>query len=216
MKKLDEIGTGKYDQVQSVAAKWPQKSRTDRWNKTAYGFEEDDPKVEEVQAEKEPVMTVENAPEETAESEAVLERSNEFKTMLLPIEETSEANILVDVSEDAKEFVQGAVFLPYDKFLLNGGLKSVKEVAQILGDAGISQNDSVAVYGECQPCGGGPSAATYVYWIMKYLGHENVRLLDGGIDDWVAAKRPTETSPSVLPQKSYTATIKPELLATYD
>jgi thiosulfate/3-mercaptopyruvate sulfurtransferase len=41
-------------------------------------------------------------------------------------------------------------------------------------------------------------------------------VLDGGIDDWVAAKRPTETSPTVLPEKSYTATIKPELLATYE
>ncbi|MDM7913611.1 MAG: rhodanese-like domain-containing protein, partial [Methanotrichaceae archaeon] len=111
----------------------------------------------------------------------------------------------------------GAININYENFLGDDKrLKPVAEMVKIIGDAGISANDSVIIYGECQPCGGGPSAATYVYWIMKYLGHENVRLLDGGIDDWVAARRPTETDPAVLPPKVYTPTIKPELLATYD
>ena len=51
---------------------------------------------------------------------------------------------------------------------------------------------------------------------MKYLGHDKVKVLDGEIDDWVAAKLPTQDNPSVLPQKVYTPTIKPELLANYD
>jgi thiosulfate/3-mercaptopyruvate sulfurtransferase len=74
----------------------------------------------------------------------------------------------------------------------------------------------VLIYGECQPCGGGPSAATYAYWIMKYLGHQKLKLMDGEIDAWVGAKQPTVTTPSVLPAKTYTPTLKPELLATYE
>ena len=92
----------------------------------------------------------------------------------------------------------------------------VSEMARILGEAGISESDALLIYGECQPCGGGPSAAAYVYWIMKYLGHENVKLLDGGIDDWVEAMQPTVTEPAVLPPKSYNPSIKADLLATYE
>jgi thiosulfate/3-mercaptopyruvate sulfurtransferase len=218
MHKLDEIGTRKYDQVQSVAAKWPQKSRTDRWDKTAYGFEEEVAKEEVIQAEKEPVKTAESAPEETAESEEVLERSNEFKTMLAPIKNISEPDILIDVSENATEFVYGAVVLPYDKFLRDGGLKSVAEVSQILGDAGISQNDSVVVYGECLPCGGGPAASTYVYWIMKFLGHENIRVMDGTVTDWKALGLPTtnENNTGIRPATSYIPNYTPEFIAAYD
>ena len=157
-------------------------------------------------------------PEETVESEAVLERSNEFKTMLVPIEDISERDILIDVSEDATEFIQGAVVLSYDKFLRDGGLRSVPEVAQILGDAGISRNDSVVVYGECLPCGGGPAASTYVYWMMKSLGHENVRVMDGTVADWKELGLPTtnENNTGIRPATSYIPNYTPEFIAAYD
>lgn len=89
-------------------------------------------------------------------------------------------------------------------------------MAQILGEAGVSQDDSVIIYGECQPCGGGPSAATYVFWILKYLGHEDVRLLEGGIDEWVAASNPTSAEPVVLAPAIYTSSVDAGLLATYE
>jgi thiosulfate/3-mercaptopyruvate sulfurtransferase len=155
-------------------------------------------------------------------SKTLPKRSESFSRLLVPI--TSDLNasdlsadVVLDISPNATEYIPGAININYENFLGDDKrLKSVSEMAKILGDAGISQDDSVIIYGECQPCGGGPSAATYVYWIMKYLGHENVRLLDGGIDDWVTARSPTETKPSVLPPKIYTPTIKPELLATYE
>lgn len=150
-------------------------------------------------------------------NEALPSRSESFRQTLVPISADLNADVVLDISPNATEYIPGAVNINYESFLgKDKRLKSVAEMSKMLGDAGISEDDSVIIYGECEPCGGGPSAATYVYWIMKYLGHENVRLLDGGIDDWVAAKRPTETSPAVLPQKIYTATIKPELLATYE
>ncbi len=43
----------------------------------------------------------------------------------------------------------------------------------MLGEAGISSNDSLVIAGECLPCGGGPSPAIFTYWLLKYLGHEN-------------------------------------------
>lgn len=145
------------------------------------------------------------------------QRSVSQASVLVPVESVNESGIVMDISPNSTEYIPGAISIPYTKFLKEGGaLKPVSEIAQELGDAGISQDDPVLIYGECQPCGGGPSAATYVYWIMKYLGHQKLLLMDGEIDTWVAAKQPTVTNPAVLPAKSYTPTLKPELLATYE
>ena len=144
-------------------------------------------------------------------------KSDIFASVMVPMERANNSWIILDISPKPSEYIPGAISIPYTEFLVPGGaLKSVPEIAAILGDAGISENDSVLIYGECQPCGGGLSAATYVYWIMKYLGHENVTLLDGGIDEWVTAQQPTVTRPVVLSSRSYTPTMKADLLATYE
>jgi thiosulfate/3-mercaptopyruvate sulfurtransferase len=52
--------------------------------------------------------------------------------------------------------------------------------------------------------------------MMKYLGHKNVRVLDGSIDDWVGAKMPSQSTPTILPGKIYTPTVNSKLLSTYD
>jgi thiosulfate/3-mercaptopyruvate sulfurtransferase len=144
-------------------------------------------------------------------------RSDSLASVLVPLESANNSGIILDISPEPSEYIPGAISIPYTEFLGPGAtLKTVSEMAAVLGEAGISENDAVLIYGECQPCGGGPSAATYVYWIMKYLGHENVKLLDGGIDDWVAAMQPTVTEPASLPSQSYTPAIKADLLATYE
>jgi thiosulfate/3-mercaptopyruvate sulfurtransferase len=145
------------------------------------------------------------------------ERSQKLASVLVPLESANNSGIILDISPKSAEYIPGAINIPYTKFLdPDGVLLPVSEMARILGEAGVSQSDYVLIYGECQPCGGGPSAAAYVYWVMKYLGHENVKLLDGGIDDWVAAGQPTVTEPAVLSPKSYDPTIKADLLATYE
>jgi thiosulfate/3-mercaptopyruvate sulfurtransferase len=145
------------------------------------------------------------------------ERSQEPASMLVSLESVNNSGIILDISPSSAEYIPGAISIPYTRFLGSGGvLLPVSEMARILGEAGVSESDALLIYGECQPCGGGPSAATYVYWIMKYLGHEDVKLLDGGIDDWVAAEHPTVTKPSVLSPVSYNPSIKADLLATYE
>ena len=138
-------------------------------------------------------------------------------SILVPLDNIDDSEIILDISPDPAEYIPGAIGIPYTDFLLPGGaLKTVSEMSEVLGKAGISERDSVLIYGECQPCGGGPSAATYVYWILKYLGHEDVKLLDGSIDDWVTAGRPTASSPSYLPSENYTPTLNSGLLASYE
>jgi thiosulfate/3-mercaptopyruvate sulfurtransferase len=50
---------------------------------------------------------------------------------------------------------------------------------------------------------------------MKHLGHSNVSLMDGGIDEWVKAGKPTAAEAAHLLPANYTPTLKQDLLASY-
>jgi thiosulfate/3-mercaptopyruvate sulfurtransferase len=150
-------------------------------------------------------------------SDAIPQRSSSFACMLASFDSINDSDIILDISPNATEYIPGAINIPYTQFVEKGGiLKSVSKLAAILGDAGISPNDAVKIAGECQPCGGGPSAAGFGYAVLKYVGHKDVKMLDGGIDDWVAEGRPTMAKPVVLPPKDYIATINADLMATYE
>lgn len=144
-------------------------------------------------------------------------RSGSFAEALVSPSEVASDDVVLDISPSAARYIEGSVNLNYEDFLGEGGqFKSVSEIAGLLGDAGISGNDSLVITGECLPCGGGPSPAVFTYWLLKYLGHENVRFLDGNVDDWVAAGLNTSDKPASMLKTNYTPKLKPELLATYD
>ncbi|MDD1722319.1 MAG: sulfurtransferase [Methanothrix sp.] len=131
--------------------------------------------------------------------------------------EISPSDIVLDISPNATAYVEGALNINYEDFLDRGGaLKPVSEIAMMLGDAGITSNDSLLIAGECMPCGGGPAPAFFTYWLLKYLGHEDVRMLLGDADDWMAAGLNISHKPSVRAKADYTTSIQADLLATYE
>lgn len=136
---------------------------------------------------------------------------------LIPVTDISESDIILDISPDAEEYIAGAINVNYEDFLDNSSsLKSPKDIAWILGLAGISSNDSIVITGKCLPCGGGPAPAAYTYWILKYLGHDKVRILDGDIEDARAAGINISNQPATRKPVNYNIQIKPDLLATYE
>ena len=144
-------------------------------------------------------------------------RTGKFAESLVSPTAVSPHDVVLDISPNATRYIRGAVNIDYEDFLGEGfQLKPVSEMAKLLGDAGISHNDSLVIAGECLPCGSGPSPAIFTYWLLKYLGHEKVRVLDGSIDDWTAAGLNTSEKPATRPKTNYTPKLKPELLATYD
>jgi thiosulfate/3-mercaptopyruvate sulfurtransferase len=144
-------------------------------------------------------------------------KSDGAKTILVLLDEVKDADILLDVSEDSKTHIPGSVVIPFTEFETQAGvLKPVSEIARILGDAGVSRDDSVVTYGECLPCGGGPSVATYVYWIMKSLGHEKVLVLNETVEDWEAMGRDSTKDARKLPGRVYTPAETANYTATYE
>ncbi len=139
--------------------------------------------------------------------------------MLISAEGIAPTDVILDVSDGQKTHIPGAIHVSYKEFMDNNNsstLQSVPEMADVLGKAGISSGDSVVVYGECQPCGGGPTSMTFGYWVLRYLGHEKVKILDGGISAWKAAGKPVANTTSTLPSTTYEPHPRPELLATND
>ncbi|WP_127475027.1 sulfurtransferase [Microbacterium sulfonylureivorans] len=63
--------------------------------------------------------------------------------------------------------------------------------AELLGRKGISRDDTVVIYGDKNNWW-----AAYALWVFSLFGHEDVRLLDGGRDKWIAEGRPITTEPA--------------------
>jgi len=203
MAKLDEIGTGNYDQPQA-SPKWPEKSRELRWNMSSDGK---DSKEGEAAA---------SDPEELIVDAGTEQIASRFHEIMVEIDEVSSSDVLLDVSESAIEHISGSLAIPYEDFMEDQQPKSVEEIAEILGNAGITENDSLVLYGECLPCGGGPSASAYVYWMLKSLGHERVRVLNGYVRDWEERGLPVSSSAIVLPAANYTPNFTDHFIADYN
>lgn len=138
------------------------------------------------------------------------------KDMIVPISSLKSSDIILDVGSDPASYIYGAVHIPYTAFFMeNYSLKPLPAIATILGDAGISRNDSVALYGKCLPCGGGPSPATFVYWIMRYAGHDDVKLMDGGYEEWVGAGGQTQNAPSLKSRTVFVLNPRYDLMINY-
>jgi thiosulfate/3-mercaptopyruvate sulfurtransferase len=138
------------------------------------------------------------------------------KVFVSPVD-LSPDDIVLDISPDATRFIEGAVNINYEDFMGEGGeLKSAKEIAALLGEAGLSSNDSLVIAGECLPCGGGPSPAFFSYWLLKYLGHERVKILEGHLDDWASAGLNLSNSSATRQKTEYVPHLATKLLATYE
>jgi thiosulfate/3-mercaptopyruvate sulfurtransferase len=53
-----------------------------------------------------------------------------------------------------------------------------------------------------------------LWWLLRYFGHDEVSVLDGGLVAWTAAGGPVESGESMYPAESFTAHPRPELLAS--
>lgn len=57
--------------------------------------------------------------------------------------------------------------------------------------------------------------AARAFWLLDYLGHSNVRVLDGGFNDWTAAGFPVTTDADVPTPSSWHGTPDADLVASW-
>lgn len=61
---------------------------------------------------------------------------------------------------------------------------SSEQLARLLGEAGVSSDQTIVLYG-----GNNNWFAAYAYWLFKYRGVDNVKLLNGGRKKWELESR---------------------------
>ena len=102
-----------------------------------------------------------------------------------------EGLVVVECDEDVLLYemghIPGAVKLdwhidlndPVERDFLGG-----QALASLLSERGIDRDDTIVIYGDKNNWW-----AAYALWILSLFGHEDVRLLDGGRDAWLAEGR---------------------------
>lgn len=113
--------------------------------------------------------------------------------------------IEVDVDTTAYEqgHIPGAVGFNWQRELQDQLLRaplSKEQLEVLLSRAGVSNDTTIVLYGDNNNW-----FAAWAFWILKYYGHRDVRLLDGGRVKWLADKREITTEVPSYPRTSYTA-----------
>jgi thiosulfate/3-mercaptopyruvate sulfurtransferase len=63
-----------------------------------------------------------------------------------------------------------------------------EEFGALFGGRGVSNDHLIVLYGDRNNW-----FAAYTYWYLRYYGHDNVKLLNGPRERWIAEGRPTTT-----------------------
>lgn len=115
--------------------------------------------------------------------------------------------VLVEVDEDTEAYdkghIPGAIKLDWKKDLQDGvrhDFISKDRLEALLSEKGIANDDTIVFYG-----GNNNWFAAYAYWYLKYYGHENLRLLDGGRKKWELESRELTTEVPERPATQYVA-----------
>jgi thiosulfate/3-mercaptopyruvate sulfurtransferase len=124
---------------------------------------------------------------------------------------------LVEVDVDTEAYDEGhapgAIGFNWETQLQDQTTRDIlskDDFEDLLGSHGISEDDTVVLYGDNSNW-----FAAYAYWQFKYYGHDDVRLLDGGRDYWLENDYPlTEEAPE-FSETTYEASGPRESIRAY-
>lgn len=110
----------------------------------------------------------------------------------------------VDVDTEAYDsgHLPGAVGWNWKEQLqdqLQRNIASKEDFQQLLRESGISNDTTIVLYGDNNNW-----FAAWAYWLLKYYGHEDARILDGGRKKWEAENRDLTTEISEYSKGDYT------------
>ena len=130
----------------------------------------------------------------------------------------SDANVrLIEVDVDTSSYEQGhiagAVGWNWQSQLqqtVRRDLISKAEMEELLGSSGVSNDTTVVLYGDNSNW-----FACWAFWQMKYYGHNDVRIMNGGRAKWEAEDRPMTTDAPSVAAASYSAMDPDESIRAY-
>jgi thiosulfate/3-mercaptopyruvate sulfurtransferase len=129
-------------------------------------------------------------PEVLVSTQWVADHPNDPKVRLVEVD--------VDTSAYDQGHIAGAVGWNWQSQLQDNVRRDLIDKAtleKLLGQSGISNDTTIILYGDNNNW-----FAAYAFWQLKYYGHKDVRLMNGGRKKWVEEKRPLTTdAPKATP-----------------
>src|ERR1700681_4290983 len=109
----------------------------------------------------------------------------------------------VDTSAYDQGHVPGAVGWNWQTQLqdtLRRDLADQQSFGKLAGHAGLTPETTIILYGDNNNW-----FAAYAFWKLKYYGHKDVRLMNGGRKKWLEEKRPLTTDAAKVTSTTYRA-----------
>lgn len=134
-------------------------------------------------------------PESLVSTEWVAEHGGDANVRLIEVD--------VDTSAYEQGHIAGAVGWNWQSQLqqpVRRDLASKEEIEHLLGGSGIGNDTTVILYGDNNNW-----FAAWAFWQLKYYGHADVRLMNGGRAKWEAEGRPLTTDVPTHGVSSYSA-----------
>lgn len=120
------------------------------------------------------------------------------------------------ITDDAylQGHIPGAVYFDHERYSdlsspYSCTILSEDKLSEAIGNAGISNDSEVIVYA----CGMLPYAVR-AWWVLRYAGHNNVRILNGGITAWKNAGGQIEKEASHYESSNFSAAFRPNMFAS--
>lgn len=115
-------------------------------------------------------------------------------------------------AEYLENHIPGAVFFDIDEIsdttsTLPHMAPPPEKFASRVKRLGLGDGSRIVVYDST-----GIFSAPRVWWLFRLMGHEDVRVLDGGLPKWIAEGRPLEDMPPVARERHFTVRRHPGLV----
>ncbi len=91
-------------------------------------------------------------------------------------------------------------------------LPDPEKLAEKLSSLGIDDSSFVVFYDD--PSSGQGFYAAHGWWLLRWLGHDNVMVLDGGLPAWLEAGGRLETASPLPSNTTFTAQVRPEMVVS--
>ncbi len=125
--------------------------------------------------------------------------------------------VIIEVDEDTEAYdkghIRGAIKLDWRTDLQDGvrhDFINQERLSALLSSRGVSNDDTIVLYG-----GNNNWFAAYAYWYLRYYGHQDLRLLDGGRKKWELDSRELTDELPDRPATNYVAQTPDESIRAY-
>jgi len=124
---------------------------------------------------------------------------------------------IIEVDYDPSNYYQGhipnASLIDWKKDMNDPLIRDIvkkKQFEELMGKLGITNETTVVLYGDFNNW-----FAAFAFWVFKYYGHDDVRLMNGGRKKWIEEDRPLTKDIPTFKQTVYIAKEPNEHIRAY-